>query len=170
MFEEAIKFEKQSRKQMKRLEAERQREERRKAHEFSMSRYNATVESTKETDAIKLSISNIALDLLEELGFDRQASGTKYLADVIESLYHERRVFDGDNEFFDFNDLNNSHYHFANEYYECGLKYLVKCIQEEFEKSYMSEQSLNDVVYDVTNDIIGQYDRCSKKLVFKANK
>lgn len=170
MFEEAIKFEKQTRKQIKRQEAEKRREEIKKANEFSKERVNATMESLRETDSIKLSISDIALDLLEELGFERNAEGTEYLADVIESLYHERKVFDSNNDFFDFNDLNNNHYHFSNEYYECGLKYLVSCIQEELEKSYMNEQSLNDVIYDVTNDIISQFDRCGKKLVYTANK
>lgn len=169
MFEEAIEFHKKSENFMRQVEKEKQKEKEKKSREFHQQRNIATIRSIKETDAIKLSISAIAKDLLEELGFDRKASGTEYLADVIESLYHERKVFDENNEFFDFNNLRNNHYSFSNEYYECGLIHLVNCIQEELSKSYVNEQSLNDVIYDVTNDIISQYDRCRKKLVYNAN-
>lgn len=137
---------------------------------FQLKRYDETMKSIKETDEIKLNIESIVLDLLEELGFDRQKSGTLYLADMIESLYHERKAFDGENKFFDFNDPNNAHYGFTNEYYECGLVSLKKDINDEIEKSYVSDSSLNDIVYAVANDVISQYDRCGKQLVLSQKK
>ena len=133
--------------------------------EFHKRRFQETEKSIAETDGMRLSISSVVLDLLEELGFERKAPGTEYLSDVIETLYHERKVFDGENKFFDFNDRSNNHYIFSNDFYECGLKYLQKCIDEEVEKSYVSELTLNDIIYSVVNDVISQYDRCGRKLV-----
>lgn len=146
---------------LKGQEIHRQRE---MIREFHKKRYEETKKSIAETDKMKLSISLVALDLLEELGFDRTASGTEYLADIIEILYHERKVFDGKNRFFDFNDKSNSHYSFANEYHECGLINLQRRITEAVAKSYVSDSSLNDIIYAVANDIISQYDRCSKQI------
>lgn len=137
---------------------------------FQSKRYDETIKSIKETDEIKLNIKSIVLDLLEELGFDRQKSGTLYLADMIESLYHERKAFDGENKFFDFNDPNNAHYGFTNEYYECGLVSLKKDINAEIEKSYVSDSSLNDIVYGVANDVISQYDRGGRQLILSQKK
>lgn len=137
---------------------------------FHSRRYDETMKSIKETDESKLSISSVILDLLEELGFERKTSGTRYLAEVIESLYHERKAFDGENKFFDFNDPDNDHYSFANEYYECGLIHLKKEINKEVAKSYVSDNSLNDIVYGVVNDVISQYDRCGRQLVLVPKK
>jgi len=144
--------------------------QREKIREFHKKRYEETIKSFAETDKNKISISSVALDLLEELGFDRNALGTEYLADVIETLYHERKVFDGENSFFDFNDKDNAHFSFSNEYYECGLKKLKRNIKEEVSKSYVSDSSLNDIIYGVTNDVINQYDRCGKQLIFTLTK
>lgn len=152
---------------LKGQEIHRQREI---VREFHKKRYEETKKSIAETDKSKLSISLVVLDLLEELGFDRTTSGTEYLADVIETLYHERKVFDGENRFFDFNDKSNAHYSFTNEYYECGLKNLQRKIDEEVEKSYVSDSSLNDIIYGVANDVISQYDRCGKQLVLASTK
>lgn len=152
---------------LKGQEIHRQRELER---EFHKKRYEETKKLIAETDKSKLSISLVVLDLLEELGFDRTTSGTEYLADVIETLYHERKVFDGENRFFDFNDKNNAHYSFTNEYYECGLINLQREIDEEVAKSYVSNNSLNDIIYGVANDMISQYDRCGKKLVLTSTK
>lgn len=152
---------------LKGQEIHRQRE---MVREFHERRYEATKKSIAETDKNKLSISSVVLDLLEELGFDRTTSGSKYLADVIETLYHERKVFDGENRFFDFNDKSNAHYSFTNEYYECGLKNLQRNIDEEVAKSYVSNSSLNDIIYGIANDVISQYDRCGKQLVLTSTK
>lgn len=141
--------------------------QREKEREFHEKRCEEMMKSMAETEKVKLSISTIALDLLEELGLNRKNLGTIYLADVIEILYHERKVFDGENKFFDFNDKRNNNYSFANEYHECGLKHLVHEIEKEVSKSYVSDNSLNDVIYGVTNDVISQYDRCGKQLVFE---
>jgi len=144
--------------------------QREKEREFHEKRCEETEKSIAETAKNKLNISLIALDLLEELGFERKALGTIYLADVIETLYHERKVFDGENSFFDFNDKDNAHFSFSNEYYECGLKKLKRNIKEEVSKSYVSDSSLNDIIYGVTNDVINQYDRCGKQLIFTLTK
>lgn len=152
---------------LKQQEIHRQRE---MVIKFHKNRQEETKKSIVETDKIKLSISLVVLDLLEELGFDRATSGTKYLADVIETLYHERKVFDGENKFFDFNDRSNNHYSFTNEYYECGLINLQREIDENVAKSYVNGSSLNDIIYGVVNDVISQYDRCGKRLVFKSVK
>lgn len=152
---------------LKAQEIHRQRELER---EFYEKRYEESKKSIAETDKNKLSISLVVLDLLEELGFERTASGTEYLADVIETLYHERKIFDGENKFFDFDDKNNNHYSFANEYYECGLINLKRQIAEEVAKSYVSDSSLNDIIYGVANDVISQYDRCGKQLVLSSKK
>lgn len=152
---------------LKNQEIHKQRETER---EFHSRRYDETMKSIKETDKRKLSINSVILDLLEELGFERKSSGTKYLTEVIESLYHERKVFDGEKTFFDFNNPNNAHYGFANEYYECGLIRLKKEINKEIAKSYVSDSSLNDIVYAVVNDVISQYDRCGKQLVLSQKK
>ena len=152
---------------LKGQEIHRQRELER---EFHNKRYEETKKSIAETDRIKLSISLVVLDLLEELGFNRMASGTQYLADVIETLYHERKVFDGKNEFFNFNDRSNNHYSFTNEYYECGLINLQNNIDKEVAKSYVSDESLNQIIYGIVNDVISQYDRCSKQLVLALTK
>lgn len=150
---------------LKGQEIHRQRELER---EFYKKRYEEAKKSIEETDNLKLSISLVALDLLEELGFDRMAKGTDYLAEIIEILYHERKIFDGNNSFFDFNDKRNNHYSFANEYFECGLKNLHKAIEEEIAKSYVSDSSMNDIVYNVANDLISQYDRCCRKLILES--
>lgn len=141
--------------------------QREKEREFHEKRYEETKKSIAETEKNKLNISLIALDLLEELGFERKTLGTVYLADVIEILYHERKVFDRENKFFDFDDKRNNNYLFANEYHECGLKNLLQEIYKEISKSYVSNNTLNDIIYGVTNDLISQYDRCGKQLVFK---
>ena len=157
--------EKQQLSREKFLEGQKIHQQREVERMFYQRRYEESKKSMEETDKIKLSINNIALDLLEELGFERIASGTLYLADVIETLYHERKVYNGENKFFDFNDKNNNHYSFTNEYYECGLKNLHEQINEAIKKSYVSDSSLNDIIYSIANDVISQYDRCGKKLI-----
>ena len=144
--------------------------QREKEREFHEKRCEETEKSIAETAKNKLNISLIALDLLEELGFERKALGTIYLADVIETLYHERKVFDSENKFFDFNDKRNNNYFFVKEYYECGLKHLHQEITKEVSKSYVSDNTLNDIIYGVTNDVINQYDRCGKQLIFTLTK
>ena len=147
---------------LKNQEIHRQREV---ESEFHKRRYEETKKSIAETDKIKLSISDIALDLLEELGFERKSHGAEYLADVIETLYHERKVFDGENKFFDFNDKSNNRYLFTNDYYECSLKHIQQNIELEISKSYVSNNTLNEIIYSVANDLISQYDKGSKQLV-----
>ena len=65
------------------------------------------------------------------------------------------------------NDKRNNNYFFVKEYYECGLKHLHQEITKEVSKSYVSDNTLNDIIYGVTNDVISQYDRCGKQLVFE---
>ena len=138
--------------------------------EFHKKRVEETKKSMIETQENKLNINLSILNLLSELGFDITTSGTKYLANVIETLYYERKLFDAENEFFDFNDRNNNHYSFTNEYYECGLINLQRRIDEEVEKSNVSNNSLNDIIYGVANNVISQYDEAGKQLVFIGTK
>lgn len=165
MFEEGILFQKDIEKQLKLKEKER----RKQAALFHKRRYEAAFKSIKESEATGISIGNLTLDLLEELGFDRSEMGTLYLADVIETLYHERKVFEEDNDFFDFNNKRNNHYIFTNDYYECGLGVLHQRMEDSKQKSYMSDESFNSIVYGVTNDIISQVDPMVKKMEYKEN-
>ena len=155
MFEEGIMFQKEIEKQLKQKEKERQKQIR----EFYHLRYETASNSLKETESKRISICNIALELLEELGFDIKQSGTIYLADIIEELYHERRMYDKENPYFDLNDRKNNHYVFVKDYYECGLSTLLERIDESISTSYVSDMPINNILYGVTNDIIDQYDR-----------
>ncbi len=140
--------------------------QRKMERDFHKRRCEETKKSIDETKKEKINIRTIIFDLLEELGFDRKALGTKYLEDVIETLYHERKVFDENNNFFNLNDRRNNHYSFTKEYYECSLNNIRENIDEEVSKSYVNESSLNDIVYSVVNDVICQYDKFGKILVY----
>lgn len=155
MYEEGIIFQKDIEKQMK----QKEKEQKKQIREFYRLRYETASKSLKETESDKISISKIALELLEELGFNIKQSGTIYLADIIEELYHERKIYDKDNSYFDLNDRKNNHYVFVKEYYECGLKTLSERIDESISTSYVSDMPINNILYGVTNDIIDQYNR-----------
>ncbi len=145
-------------------EIHRQREE---ESLFYKKRYEEEKKSIRNCDNSKIAIGQVALDLLEGLGFERENRGTIFLSSIIENLYHERKIFNQDNKFFDFNDRNNNHYIFLKEYYECSLVVILKAIREEIAKSFLSDKSLNDIIYSVTNDIISQYDRCQEQLIYE---
>ena len=124
------------------------------------------IKDIREHEAKGINVSPLVLDLLEELGFDRNDRGTKYLEFVISELYHERKAFDDKHEFFDFNDENNNHYWFVNEYYEAGMKLIRKRIKASVKASYVNDKSMNEIVYGVTNDVISQVARDTKQLKF----
>ena len=153
--------------ELKRIESYEQKI---KSIEFHRKRFEETKKSIAETKELKININTIVLDLLEELGFDRTAAGTDYLADLIETLYYERRVFDGTNEFFDFDDKKNNHYVFTKDACECSVSTIQSGISEELAKSYASDSSLNEIIYGIVNDVISQYDKSGKALVLSLTK
>lgn len=124
-------------------------------------------QSMKEYYEKKINIESIALDLLEELGFDRKDIGSLYLASVIEELFHERKGFVDGNEEFNFDSKNNNHYWHLTEYYEGGFISISNDIRVAKEKSYVKDLSMNEIVYSIVNDIINMVDRDEcKKLVY----
>lgn len=123
--------------------------------------------SILECQEKQINISSIVLDLLEELGFERQSEGTLYLEDVISTFYHERKAFTRGKKYFDFDDRTNNHYIFTKDLYECGLKTLFEGIDEAISKSYVSNETLNKIIYGIVNDIIIQYDRSNPTLQYQ---
>ncbi len=116
-------------------------------------------------------IYTIALDLFEERGFSREEFGTRCFATLVEYLYHERYHYQRniEDKIYDLNDEMNNHYFFLKEDFETeyGKIYIVESIKKSKEKSYVKDKSMNEIVYEVTNDIISQYDRKSNQVKYK---
>ncbi len=133
--------------------------------DFYVRRYNEIIKSISEAESLKINIHQAILRLLMELGFDVNYLGTKYLATLIEMIYHERRIFDGDKKFFNFDAENNAHYCFVNELYNSSLADITNYINESVTRSYVGDKSLNSIIYSIVNDVIRQYDKGAKSLV-----
>lgn len=147
---------------------ERNQLEREQQATFYKKRWTAYCDSVLDFQERGIDITSTILDLLEELGFDRKSLGAKYLEDVISTLFYERKVFEEDNKFFDFNDKKNNHYIFTREDFDCGgVNYLLENIAKAVNQSYVSDSSLNEIIYGVTNDVISQYAKTEQPLVYQ---
>lgn len=137
--------------------------------QYFKKRYETECHSIKEKENQGIYIDNMALDLLEERGFDRKQKGTIYLSDIVATLYHEREAYQEDDPFvlYNFDNPNNNHYDWVNEYYECGRIHLLEEIDKSIASSYLFDKKKNEIIYEVANDIISQYDRPGKKLIRK---
>lgn len=129
---------------------------------FHQKRCEEIKKSMDEVINQKIDIYIIALDLLKELGFDEGTNGSKYLADIIVDLYHERKLFDKTNEYFNLQSSKNNHYLFLKEYYGCGVLQILEEIDCAIKNSYLKDYNIQSIVYIITNDIIDQYDRTSE--------
>ena len=115
-----------------------------------------------------INIPEIVLDLLEELGFDREEYGTWFLEDSITCLYHERKAFKKDDKYYDFNDDRNNHYIYTKDEYDFRLTRIKEEIEKSIKKSYVPDKSRNEIIYSVVNDLISQVARQStEKLEYK---
>ena len=116
-------------------------------------------------------IYEIALDLFEERGFSREEFGTRCFATLAEYLYHERNHYQRNKEdkIYNLNDEMNNHYFFLTQDFETeyGKIYIVESIKKSKENSYVKDKSINEIVYEVTNDIINQYDIISKQVKYE---
>ena len=110
--------------------------------QYFKKRYETECHSIKEKENQGIYIDNMALDLLEERGFDRKQKGTIYLSDIVATLYHEREAYQEDDPFvlYDFDNPNNTHYDWVNEYYECGRIHLLEEIDKSIASSYLFDK------------------------------
>lgn len=135
---------------------------------LNIRKYNELEDQRKKSEKECLTnIKNMALDLLEERGFERTNNGTEYLSEIITMLYHERKVFKSKSAYNDFDDHENLHYPFIADGHD-GVDRLdiYIGIYNSIKNSYLLGDSRNDVIYEVTNDIISQVDRTDKKLIY----
>ncbi len=139
-----------------------------KAKQFNDNRFSSKQETIKNEIEHNINVSELIFDLLEELGFDRNQKGTIYLNYVILSFYRERKAFDNTNNFFDFNQKNNSYYFVAKDYFRCSIYVLLKEIKSEIIKSYVTDSSMNEIIYWIINDLIVQLNLSEARLNLKS--
>lgn len=139
-----------------------------KHRKYLIKRFEARKESIEELNSRKIYIASVALNVLTELGFDETKKGTIYLADLVEDLYLERKVYNNQDEYFNLDNKTNNHYHYLTEIYECGFKKIHERINEELSRISIDGgiYSINELIYSIADNLIDQYDQSENKTYF----
>ncbi|MBR3117148.1 MAG: hypothetical protein IKF36_04665 [Bacilli bacterium] len=109
-------------------------------------------ESIQEEKNKKTNISLVALEKLEEIGFQKDI-GTLLFAGLIEDLYHERKVFNS-SEYFDLSKPDNPHYKYLVDKFKIGDEKRYKAlIALSIGTSNCDTKNINEIAYSITDKI-----------------
>ena len=115
--------------------------------------------SIHEIEEQGINVFSFAICLLKKYGFSLSNCGTYYIADVIEQIYYERKIFDEKLEYFNLDIYDNEHYINVCDKYECNLESLHLLIGCVHYYSRLRENSMNTLVYGIVKIISEQYDK-----------
>ena len=108
-----------------------------------------------------IDIYKSALRRLEGDGFDIEEPGSKYIARLIEALYHERELLekygkrDSYKGYWDLKDINNPHYEGLGDAKEIQKEMRESIIHSPYEDN---DADINELIYDLADLEIKHYD------------
>lgn len=108
----------------------------------------------RESEICGINIIEEALEIFSCLGLNREKVGTKYLAELVDSVYHERNG-EYDSDFYDLDSYYNQHFLNMSEFYECGVKTLHSIIDDSLVDINGSDNvSCSSLVLSVAKNLI----------------
>ena len=121
-----------------------------------------------ESQVYGIDIEEEALDILSCLGFNSEKVGTKYLAELIDCVYHERNG-EYDDGYYNLDLYYNQHFLNMSEYYECGVKSLHSIIDDALiDINVADDISYSSLILSVVKNLIDIHSKDCKKSVDKA--
>ena len=132
-------------------------EKRQDEKDIYLTARNESIEQEKNKNT---NISLIALEKLEEIGFNKDL-GTVLFAGLIEDLYHERKVFNS-SDYFDLSKPDNPHYKYLVDKFKIGDEKRFKAFIALSIGTFNCEtKNINEIAYSITKEI-------SKELRFES--
>lgn len=122
----------------------------------SICNNNLEIMARQETFNAGVNIQYEALQILECLGFDIDKKGTKFLAELIDNVYHERYGSYND-DFYNFDITNNPHFINIAEHHGCDVKTVRRSINSSIRDISLSNGSYTSLVLNIAENLINVY-------------
>jgi len=122
----------------------------------SICNNNLKIMAIKETFNAGVDIQHDALQILECLGFDIDKKGTKFLAELVDNVYHERYGSYND-DFYNFDITSNPHFIDIAEHHGYDVKTVRRLINSSIRDISVSNGSYTSLVLNIAENLINVY-------------